>query len=187
MGGGLTTAAGLVRDLLDLYGHNVAREGLARTPERVAEFFETFLTARPLCAITTFAAEGMDEMIVQRAVPFYSLCEHHLLPFFGTATIGYIPSDRIVGLSKIPRIVQHFARGLQNQERLATLIADCLSTTLDPRGVGVVLHARHLCMEMRGVAVAGAVTTTSALRGVFLDDERARREFLDFDRNGSHG
>ena len=118
-------------------------------------------------------------------VPFFSLCEHHLLPFFGTATIGYVPAGRIVGLSKTPRLVHQFARGLQNQERLAQQIATCLSELLKPKGVGVILHARHLCMEMRGVQIAGTVTTTSALRGVFLDDPRCRREFLDFDgKNG---
>jgi len=108
-----------------------------------------------------------NEMTVLRAVPFFSLCEHHLLPFVGTCTVGYVPSDRIVGLSKIPRIVHHYAKGLQNQERLAQQIADCLVERLKPKGVGVILHARHLCMEMRGVQIAGTVTTTSALRGVF--------------------
>ena len=131
--------------------------------------------------ITTFDAEQTDEMIVLRAVPFFSLCEHHLLPFVGTATVGYVPTDRIVGLSKIPRIVHHFARGLQNQERLVQQVANCLVETLRPKGVGVILHARHLCMEMRGVQIAGTITTTSALRGVFLEDARCRREFLDFD------
>jgi GTP cyclohydrolase I len=122
-------------------------------------------------------------MIVLRAVPFHSLCEHHVLPFVGTATIGYVPTDRIVGLSKIPRIVHHYARGLQNQERLAQQIADCLIEQLTPKGVGVLLHARHLWMEMRGVQIAGTVTTTSALRGMFLEDARCRREFLEFDKN----
>src|SRR5215471_4088272 len=140
----------------------------------------------PVINFTTFDAEGMNEMVVVRQVPFYSLCEHHLLPFFGTATVGYVPADRIVGLSKIPRLVQHLARDLQNQERLAAQIADKFGDVLKPKGVGVILHARHLCMEMRGVAIAGAVTTTSALRGVFLDDPRARREFLDFDAKNGH-
>jgi GTP cyclohydrolase I len=177
-------AAELARAILELHGHDPTREGLSRTPDRVAAYWREYLVARPLCPVTTFDAEGADQMVVLRAVPFYSLCEHHLLPFFGTATVGYVPDGRIIGLSKVPRVVQHFARGLQNQERLANQIAACLVDTLKPKGVGVVLHGRHLCMEMRGVAVAGAVTTTSALRGVFLDDGRARREFLDFDRNG---
>ena len=149
----------MVRELLQLFGHDPGREGLAETPWRVARFYQEFL----------------------RAVPFFSLCEHHLLPFVGTATVGYVPAARIVGLSKIPRIVHHFARGLQNQERLVQQVANCLVETLQPKGVGVILHARHLCMEMRGVQIAGTVTTTSALRGVFLEDARCRREFLDFD------
>lgn len=175
----------LVRELLVACGFDVDREGLLRTPERVGNFYREFLCGRPLCHLTTFDAEGMSEMIVVRSIPFYSLCEHHMLPFFGTATVGYVPTDRIVGLSKIPRIVQHYARDLQNQERLTQLIANCLDDTLKPKGVGAILHGRHLCMEMRGIAVAGAVTTTAALRGVFLEDERARREFLDYDaKNG---
>jgi GTP cyclohydrolase I len=179
-------AADLVKRLLTTFGHDTDREGLARTPERVARFYGELLEPRPLCPVTTFDAEGADEMVVLRSVPFYSLCEHHLLPFFGTATVGYVPAGRIVGLSKIPRIVTHFARGLQNQERLSNKVADCLLEVLRPKGVGVILHGRHLCMEMRGVAIAGAVTTTSALRGLFLEDPRARREFLDFDaKNGS--
>ena len=182
----VTRARDLVRDILTTFGHDPEREGLARTPERVATFYNEFLAPRPLCQLTTFDAEGTDEMVVQRAVPFFSLCEHHLLPFFGKATIGYVPAGRIVGLSKIPRLVHHFARGLQNQERLAQQIATCLSELLKPKGVGVILHARHLCMEMRGVQIAGTVTTTSALRGVFLEDPRCRREFLDFDaKNGA--
>jgi len=176
----------LVDQLLRTFGHDVAREGLLKTPERVARFLTEYLGPRELLPITTFSAEGMNEMVVVRAIPFYSLCEHHLLPFFGTASVGYVPSDRIVGLSKIPRIVRHFARGLQNQERLAQNVADYLDAALVPKGVGVILHARHLCMEMRGVAIAGAVTTTSALRGVFIDDGRARREFLDFDAKDGH-
>jgi len=178
-------ATDLIRQLLDHFGHDTTREGLVRTPERVATFYREFITNRHLCPVTTFDAEGMDEMVVLRSVPFYSLCEHHMLPFFGTTSVGYVPAERIVGLSKVPRLVQHFSRNLQNQERLTNQIADCLVETLKPKGVGVILHARHLCMEMRGVAIAGAVTTTSALRGVFLDDPRCRREFLDFDgKNG---
>jgi len=174
-------ASHLVRELLQVFGHDPAREGLMKTPERVARFFGEFLAPRPLPTITTFDAENTDEMIVVRAVPFFSLCEHHLLPFVGTATVGYVPAGRIVGLSKIPRLVHHYARWLQNQERLVQQVAECLEDTLQPKGVGVILHARHLCMEMRGVQIAGTVTTTSALRGVFFDDARCRREFLDFD------
>lgn len=174
--------ARVVRDLLRVLGQNGDREGLRDTPARVARFYAEFLTAPDdVCfPVTHFASEGMDEMIVSGGIPFYSLCEHHLLPFFGTATVGYIPNGRIVGLSKLPRLVHHFAHGLQNQERLTTQIADALCLSTHPKGVGVVLVARHLCMEMRGIKVAGAETTTSALRGVFLDDARCRREFLDF-------
>jgi len=174
-----------IRDLLVQLHHDPAREGLVRTPERVARFLREFvIEGGEPGPLTTFDAEGMNEMIVVGRVPFYSLCEHHLLPFFGTATIGYIPADRILGLSKLPRMVRAFAHGLQNQERLTQQIADRLMRALEPKGAGVVLHARHLCMEMRGIEVAGAATTTSALRGVFFEDARCRREFLDFDRNG---
>jgi GTP cyclohydrolase IA len=176
----------LIHALLVAYGHDPDREGLLKTPERVARFYREFIGERPLCPITTFSAEGMSEMIVVRAVPFYSLCEHHLLPFFGTATVGYVPDGEIIGLSKIPRLVRHHAHGLQNQERLTQRIANGLAAALCPKGIGVILHARHLCMEMRGIAVAGAVTTTSALLGVFLDDPRCRREFLDFDAKDGH-
>lgn len=171
----------LIRELLQAVGHDTDREGLQRTPARVARFYREFLAPVATPAMTTFDAEGTDEMVVIGSIPFYSLCEHHLLPFFGTATVGYVPRDRIVGLSKVPRVVQAFAHGLQNQERLTQQVAKHLMTVLEPKGVGVVLHARHLCMEMRGVQIAGALTTTSALRGVFLDDSRCRREFLDFD------
>lgn len=171
----------LVRELLFTLGQDPSREGLARTPERVAQFLAEFVGPRPLCPITSFDAEGMDEMVVVGSIPFYSLCEHHLLPFFGTATVGYVPNGRLAGLSKLPRMVQHFARGLQNQERITQQVAHHLREALDAKGVGVILHARHLCMEMRGIAVAGAFTTTSALRGVFLEDGRCRREFLAFD------
>ncbi len=166
--------------LLAAIGLDVAREGLCDTPARVARFYHE-QCAVPEPRWTTFDAEGMDEMIVLSALPFYALCEHHLIPFFGTATIGYVPNGRIVGLSKIPRLLRYAARGVQTQERITQTIADDLTRALHPRGVGVILHARHLCMEMRGVNIAGGHTTTSALLGCFLDDARCRREFLDFD------
>lgn len=171
----------VVRMLLETIEQDTAREGLRETPDRVARFYQEFLTAPgAVVPMTLFDAEGMDQMIVSGGIPFYSLCEHHLLPFFGTATVGYVPGAHLVGLSKLPRIVQHFAHGLQNQERVTQQIADALVARAAPKGVGVVLVARHLCMEMRGVRVAGAMTTTSALRGCFLEDARCRREFLDF-------
>jgi GTP cyclohydrolase I len=169
-----------VTTLLTALGHDPTRVGLRETPERVARFY-TEQCAGPPPALTTFPSEGMDEMVVLGALPFYALCEHHLLPFFGTATIGYVPNGTLVGLSKIPRLLRYAARGVQTQERITQTVADLLATGLHPRGVGVVLHARHLCMEMRGVKLAGGQTTTSALLGVFLDDGRCRREFLDFD------
>ena len=170
----------VIAELLAHLGHDVTREGLQATPDRVARFYRAFLAPRELPPLTTFDAEGTDEMIVVGRIPFYSLCEHHLLPFFGTATIGYLPQDRIAGLSKLPRVIHHFAHGLQNQERLTRQIAEHVRASLEPRGVGVILHARHLCMEMRGIRIAGALTTTSALLGAFLDDARCRREFLEF-------
>jgi len=171
----------LTAQLLTALGDNPDREGLQQTPHRVERFYAEFLTpAADLPCLTTFDAEGTDEMIVMRAIPFYSLCEHHLLPFFGTATVGYVPAAKIVGLSKLPRLVRHFAHRLQNQERLTGQVADALATLVEARGVGVILTARHLCMEMRGIRLAGSETITSALRGVFLTDAGARREFLQF-------
>jgi len=170
--------------LLVALGEDATREGLQRTPERVARFFRELTTRQPF-EFTTFDAEGTDEMIVVGPIPFYSLCEHHLMPFFGTASIGYVPNGRIVGLSKLPRLLEYFAHGFQNQERITQQVAAALMARVEPKGAGVVLHARHLCMEMRGVRVPGATTTTSALRGVFLEDARCRREFLEFDARQS--
>lgn len=171
----------IVRELLLALGEDPAREGLQQTPDRVAKFYAQFFNG-VTCDFTTFDAEGMQEMIVVGKIPFYSLCEHHLLPFFGTATVGYLPSDRILGLSKLPRAVQSIAGGLQNQERITQTVADRIVDAIHPRGVGVVLHARHLCMEMRGIKVTGATTTTTAFRGVFTNDTHThRREFLDRD------
>lgn len=124
-------------------------------------------------------AENYDEMVVVKDIPFYSMCEHHLAPFFGTARIGYVPSGKVVGLSKLPRLLDVFARRLQVQERITTQVADALMEHLQPRGVGVILTARHLCMESRGVCKQGAATVTSALRGVFKD-AAVRAEFLSF-------
>jgi GTP cyclohydrolase I len=167
----LATAA-----LLEAVGHH-GREGVADTPRRVAKFWGEFLAPEPF-AFTTFEADGADQMVVQLAIPFYSVCEHHLLPFFGTAAVGYVPRGRVVGLSKLARAVQWHARRPQNQERITEQVADVLVERLDPVGVGVQLRARHLCMEMRGVRAAGVETVTTALRGVFRDDPAARAEFL---------
>lgn len=166
-----------VTALLQALGQDTAREGLKQTPARVVRFLEQFCKPQPF-AFTTFDSEGMSEMVVQSNIPFQSLCEHHMLPFLGTAAVAYVPHGRIVGLSKLTRAVQYCAAGLQNQERVTRAVADMLTSELAPTGVGVVLRARHLCMEMRGVKAPDVWTTTSCLRGALLDDEKARAEFL---------
>lgn len=172
-----------VRILLRGMGQDLKREGLRETPGRHARFLSEWMDmAEPV--LTTFDSEGMSEMVVQDHIPFYSLCEHHLLPFFGMAVVGYVPSRRIVGLSKLARAVQYCARGPQNQERVTQAVADMLESHINPEGVGVVLRARHLCMEMRGVKAPGAESTTSCLRGSFMEDTRCRAEFLAFAKDG---
>src|SRR5215212_2196257 len=158
-------------------GADVDAEGLEDTPRRVADAYSELLTPQPFRA-TTFANEGYDELIVARAIPFHSLCMHHLLPFHGVAHVGYLPGERLIGLSKLGRVVELFARDLQIQERLTTQIAGWLEQELEPRGVGVVLEAEHLCMSLRGVQKQGAKTVTSALHGLVRDDARTRQEFL---------
>lgn len=172
-----------VERLLASLGQDTRREGLQNTPARVARFWRTFVN-RPSFDFTAFDAEGMDEMVVQCGIPFYSMCEHHLLPFFGHAAVGYVPKGRIVGLSKLARTVRHFAHGPQNQERLTSQVADLIVEKLGPMGVGVVLRARHLCMEMRGVEAPGTWTVTSKMVGVFREDARCREEFLALARDG---
>jgi GTP cyclohydrolase I len=167
--------------LLQALGHDTQREGLVDTPNRVAKFLADWSTPQPF-AFTTFASEGMSEMVVQVGIPFFSLCEHHMLPFFGTAAVAYIPGERIVGLSKLARCVQHHARGLQNQERITMAVAEDLQRALSPIGVGVVLRARHLCMEMRGVRSHDTCTVTSRLTGALMEDASARSEFLALSR-----
>lgn len=157
------------------------REGLQDTPRRYEAFLKEFLSPDEFKP-TVFTNEGYDEMIIQRNITFYSMCEHHLLPFFGTATVAYIPGEKIIGLSKLARAVDYFSRRLQNQERLTMQIADFLNNELTPKGVGVVLSARHLCMEMRGVEKPGAETTTSCLYGLFQTNPPTRLEFLDLAR-----
>lgn len=172
----------LIRRLLVELGEDPAREGLHKTPERVARALR-FLTdgARQDPAQILRDAvfrEDYDEMVVVRDIPFYSLCEHHMLPFFGQAHVAYLPQGRLVGLSKIPRVVDCFARRLQVQERMTQQIAETLQSVLTPRGVAVVLEAQHLCMQMRGVQKSGAVMTTSAMLGDFRAEGSARGEFL---------
>ena len=158
---------------------DVDREGLKETPARVKRFYDNWLTkGEPQFRVTQFENEGMNEMIVQKHIPFYSLCEHHMLPFFGTASVAYIPLCKIVGLSKLARIVDWYARRLQNQERMTKQIADFLQSQLQPQGVAVITTARHMCMEMRGVKVKGAETSCSSLQGAFATQGNARSEFL---------
>lgn len=172
----LATAA-----LLEAVGHH-GREGVADTPRRVAKFWHEFLAPEAF-EFTTFEGDGADQMVVQLGIPFYSVCEHHLLPFFGTAAVAYVPRGRVVGLSKLARAVQWHARRPQNQERITEEVAALLQQRLDPVGVGVQLRARHLCMEMRGVRATGVETVTTALRGALREDAAARAEFLDAARS----
>ncbi|HEY4319955.1 MAG TPA: GTP cyclohydrolase I FolE [Gemmatimonadales bacterium] len=171
-----------VRGILRAIGEDPDRQGLQRTPERVAKAYEFMTQGYQQDPATVIGAgvfrECHKNMVLVRDIEFYSLCEHHMLPFFGKAHVAYIPDGHIVGLSKMARIVDVFARRLQVQERMTDQIADALESELHPRGVGVVLDAQHLCMMMRGVQKQGSSTTTSALRGEFLSDPRTREEFL---------
>jgi len=169
--------AGSVKNIIAHFDKDADREGLRDTPARYIKFLGEFLNP-PDFKFTTFDAEGYDEMIVQTNIPFYSLCEHHLAPFFGTGAIAYIPKDRIVGLSKLARVLDKFSRRFQNQERVTKQIADYLMEELQPQGVGVVLKATHLCMTMRGVEKHDTWTMTSQLHGKFLENQACRTEFL---------
>jgi GTP cyclohydrolase I len=173
----LKAAEEAVRIMLTSLGYDVEAEGLRDTPRRYVKALAEF-TKQESFNWTTFAAEGMQEMVVQKHIPFFSLCEHHLLPFFGIAHVAYIPNEKIVGLSKLARCVQYHARQLQNQERITSMVADDLMKNLAPKGAAVRLEARHLCMEMRGVKTHDAVTQTTALRGTFLTHPEVRHEFL---------
>lgn len=157
---------------------NANREGLADTPRRYVKFLTEFLTPAPF-NMTTFDSENYDEMVVVSNIPFFSLCEHHLAPFFGVGAIGYVPGgNKMVGLSKLPRVLEMFARRFQNQERITSQVADYITEHLEPKGVGVILRARHLCVEMRGVKKHNTWTTTSKMTGIFKDDLNCRQEFL---------
>jgi GTP cyclohydrolase I len=172
-----------VKEILQHFD-NTEREGLKETPKRYIKFLNEFLSP-PAFNFTTFDAEGTDEMIVQTNIPFYSLCEHHLAPFYGVGHIAYIPDKKIVGLSKLARTLELYSRRFQNQERITTQIAERLMKELKPVGVAVVLKAKHLCMSMRGVKKHDTYTTTSKMIGVFKDDLNARNEFLNLVSNGS--
>ena len=168
---------------LEMIGENPQREGLADTPKRVARSLRWLTQGYRTCVedvvgTGVFKSEGHRNMVMVRDIELYSLCEHHMLPFFGKAHVAYIPNDHIVGLSKIPRIVDVYARRLQVQERLTEEIASALDLVLKPAGVGVVIEAFHLCMMMRGVEKQNSKTITSAVRGAFKDDAKTREEFL---------
>ncbi|HUF65446.1 MAG TPA: GTP cyclohydrolase I FolE [Gemmatimonadaceae bacterium] len=172
----------LIRRQLELIGEDPGREGLLRTPARVARSL-TWLTQGYEMDVRDVVGDALfddphDNMIMVRDIELYSMCEHHLIPFYGRAHVAYIPDGRIIGLSKLPRVVDVFARRLQVQERLTEQIAQALTDILEPKGVGVVVEAYHLCMMMRGVQKQNSRTITSALRGVFRDDAKTRDEFL---------
>jgi GTP cyclohydrolase I len=173
-------------DLLRALGADVDAAALEETPRRVADAYAELLTPQPFRPTTFPNDDVYDELIVARSIPFHSLCMHHLLPFHGVAHIGYLPGERIIGLSKLGRVVEYFSRDLQIQERLTTQVAGWLQRELEPKGVGVVLEAEHLCMSLRGVQKLGAKTVTSALRGVVRDDARTRQEFLALTTRTTH-
>ncbi len=169
--------------LQSIPGEKADRAGLHETPRRMADawkFWTSGYELDPASVLKCFedGAESYDELVFQGDVPFFSVCEHHLIPFFGFVHLGYIPDKRIVGLSKLARVVEIYARRLQVQERLVMQIADALMTHLMPKGIGVTIHARHLCLESRGIQKLGTVTTTTALRGVIKDHEQARAEYM---------
>jgi GTP cyclohydrolase I len=167
-----------VADLLIALGRDVTDAQLAETPSRVADAYAELLTP-PTFDLTTFPNdEKYDELVMARAIPVHSLCQHHLLPFHGVAHVGYLPGERILGLSKLARVVELFARDLQVQERLTQQVANWLQENLAPKGVGVAIEAEHLCMSLRGVRAAGAHTVTSAVHGALRDDDRSRQEFF---------
>ena len=173
---------GLVSQVLKEIGEDPARDGLLKTPERVAKamrFFTQGYQQDPVEILNNALFEvDYDEMVVVRDIDFYSLCEHHMVPFFGRAHVAYIPNGKVVGLSKIPRLVDMFSRRLQVQERFTTQVAETLERVLEPKGVGVVVEAKHLCMMMRGVEKENSFAITSSLRGAFSSDSKTRSEFM---------
>jgi GTP cyclohydrolase I len=175
----LAAAERAAADFLQALGVSLDTESLRDTPRRMAEAYAELLTPRDFNVTTFPNDEGYDELVLVRDIPIRSVCEHHLLPFVGVAHVGYLPGDRILGLSKLARVVELFAHGPQVQERLTKQVADWLDTQLRPRGVGVVVEAEHLCMTLRGVQAAGARTLTSTLLGALRDNAGSRAEFLD--------
>ncbi len=176
-------AAAAIADFLRALGVDLDNESLNDTPRRVASMYAELLSPQPF-RTTTFPNDGLyDELVIVRDIPFHSLCEHHLMPFTGVGHVAYLPGDRIVGLSKLARVVEYYGRRLQVQERMTTQIADWIERELEPRGVGVVLEAEHLCMTVRGVRTPGARTITSSVRGAVRTDARTRAEFLSLVRH----
>jgi GTP cyclohydrolase I len=174
----IAAATAAAADFLDALGVDLSAESLHDTPARMARAYAELLTPREF-KLTTFANdEGYDELVLARAIPIRSMCEHHLLPFVGVAHVGYLPQTRILGLSKLARVAEMFAQGTQVQERLTKQIADWLTEELQPSGVGVVIEAEHLCMTLRGVQAVGARTITSTMLGTLRTDARSRAEFL---------
>jgi GTP cyclohydrolase IA len=182
------TTQELYREMLVRLGEDPTRDGLLDTPERMEKSM-AFLTRGYAMDVKTVLHDALfeveyDEMVIVKDVEFYSMCEHHLLPFFGKAHIAYVPNGKVIGLSKVPRVVDVFARRLQVQERLTTQIADAITEAIDPQGVAVILEAQHLCMMMRGVEKQHSATVTSAMRGVFKTQQQTRNEFLSLVRGG---
>jgi GTP cyclohydrolase I len=189
----LTSAsmAELYREILVRVGEDPDREGLARTPERVATAITQLTRGYRECPQKLLRSAlftvNYDEMVIVKDIEMFSLCEHHMLPFFGKVHVAYIPNGKVIGLSKIPRLVDVFARRLQVQERMTTEIAESIQSIVQPQGVGVVIEARHLCMMMRGVEKQHSATVTSAMLGCFRDEQQTREEFLALIRNKSNG
>lgn len=170
-----------IATILKEIGEDPTREGLVDTPQRVARAYEKIFSGygqTPEDILTTFTEKAYDEMIVAKDIEFFSMCEHHMLPFFGKAHIGYIPNGKVIGLSKLPRVLDLFARRLQNQERLTVNVAETLRDLINPRGVGVVLEAKHLCIMARGVEKQGSTVLTSSMLGLFKKNFKTRNEFL---------
>src|SRR3954454_2484302 len=165
-------------EFLTALGLDLTTAGLSETPARMARAYAELLTPRPFELTTFDNDEGYDELVLARSIPIRSVCEHHLLPFVGVAHVGYLPGDRILGLSKLARVVEHFARRPQVQERLTKQVADWLADQLAPKGVGVVIEAEHTCMTLRGVQATGSHTVTSTLLGTLREDARSRQEFF---------
>jgi len=177
-----------VREILLAVGEDTEREGIKKTPERVARMYAELLGGMhedPKKHLRSVFTENYDEIVLLRDVPFYSICEHHLMPFIGSTNVAYLPSGTVLGVSKLARVVDCFARRLQTQERLTYQIADFIMSSLKPKGVAVVLEASHSCMTIRGIKKPGSVMVTSALRGIFKRDPRSRNEVMSLMHNGN--